>query len=168
MLLTSTAAMAQVDNYCLEFDPSGVVNLGKVSGLPTTEGDYTLQFWFCPSQWTPKAALIRSNTFSIKLGNDHALVLNDGTNHLTITDSRIGEGKWCHVTIRANKAGNQTKVTLNDIKTYTLEQYLSLPAKNNSLWLGGNYKGRMDEIRLWKTLLPTDYESFYNNTVISA
>ena len=165
MLLTGTAAMAQVDNYCLEFDPSGVVNLGKVSNLPATEGDYTLQFWFCPTQWTPKAALVRSNTFSIKLGNDYALVLNDGTNHLTITDSRMGEGKWCHVTVRANKAANQTKVTLNDIKTYILEQYLSLPAKNNSLWLGGNYKGRMDEIRLWKTLLPTDYESFYNNTI---
>ncbi len=165
LLLTGTAAMAQVDNYCLEFDPSGVVNLGKVSNLPATEGDYTLQFWFCPTQWTPKAALVRSNTFSIKLGNDHALVLNDGTNHLTITDNRMGEGKWCHVTVRANKAANQTKVTLNDIKTYILEQYLSLPAKNNSLWLGGNYKGRMDEIRLWKTLLPTDYASFYNNTI---
>lgn len=30
--------------------------------------------------------LVRSGTFSIKLGNNHALVLNDGTNHLTITD----------------------------------------------------------------------------------
>lgn len=165
MLLGSTTAIAQVDNYCLEFEPSGVVNLGVVSGLPETEGDYTLQFWFCPTQWTPKAALVRSNTFSIKLGNEHTLVLNDGCYHLTITDSRIGQDKWCHVTVRADKEGNQTKVTLNDAKTYTLEQYLSLPAKNNSLWLGGNYKGRMDEIRLWKTLLPTDYDSFYNNTL---
>ena len=30
--------------------------------------------------------LVRSGIFSIKLGNNHALVLNDGTNHLTIAD----------------------------------------------------------------------------------
>lgn len=72
--------------------------------------------------------LVRSGTFSIKLGNNHALVLNDA-------------------------------------KTYTLEQYLSLPAREHSLWLGGNYQGRLDEIRLWNTLLPTDYASFYNNTL---
>ena len=129
MLLTAMTAKAQVDNYCLEFDPAGIVNLGKVSTLPSTEGDYTLQLWFCPTRWTPKASLVRSNTFSIKLGNNHALVFNDGTNHLTITDSRIGEGKWCHLTMRADKAANQTTVTLNNIKTYTLDHYLSLPAK---------------------------------------
>lgn len=164
-LLVGVTATAQVDNYCLEFEPSGVVNLGKVADLPATEDDYTLQFWFCPTQWTPKAALVRSNTFSIKLGNNHALVLNDGTHHLTISDIRMSEGKWCHVTVRADKAGNQTTVTLNNAKTYTLDEYLSLPAKDNSLWLGGGYTGRMDEIRLWTTLLPTDYESFYNNTL---
>lgn len=165
MLLTAMTAKAQVDNYCLEFDPAGIVNLGKVSTLPATEGDYTLQLWFCPTRWTPKASLVRSNTFSIKLGNNHALVFNDGTNHLTITDSRIGEGKWCHLTMRADKAANQTTVTLNNIKTYTLDHYLSLPAKTNSIWLGGNYQGRIDEVRLWKTKLPTDYDSFYNNTL---
>ena len=165
LLLVSTIATAQVDNYCLEFEPSGVVNLGTIDDLPTNEGDYTLQFWFCPTKWTPKAALIRSNTFSIKLGNNHSLVLNDGTNHLTITDSSMGEDKWCHITLRADKQGNQTEVTLNNNKTYTLEHYLSLSAKTHSLWLGGDYRGRLDEIRLWKTLLPTDYESFYNNTL---
>lgn len=86
-----------MDNYCLEFEPTGVVNLGQQSGLPAAEGDYTLQFWFLPTLWTPKAALVRSGTFSIKLGNNHALVLNDGTHHLTVTDRRLGEGKWCHV-----------------------------------------------------------------------
>lgn len=165
LLLMGTTARAQVDNYCLEFEQSGIVNLGQLSGLPAAEGDYTLQFWFCPSQWTPKAALVRSGTFSIKLGNNHALVLNDGTNYLTITDYRMAEGKWCHITLRADKANNRTQVTLNNSKTYTLDQYLSLPAKENSLWLGGDYVGRMDEIRLWKTLLPTDYDSFYNNTL---
>ena len=164
-LLVALNLTAQVDNYCLEFEPSGVVNLGLMTDMPDTEDDYTLQFWFCPAKWKPKAALVRSGRFSIKLGNNHALVLNDGTNHLTITDIRLGEGEWCHVTLRADKAGNQTRVTLNNSKTYTLEQYLSLPAKDYSLWLGGGFDGRMDEIRLWKTLLPTDYESFYNNTL---
>lgn len=165
MLSLCTAMTAQVDNYCLEFEPSGVVNLGLMTDMPEIEDDYTLQFWFCPSKWEPKAALVRSGRFCIKLGNNHALVLNDGTNHLTVTDIRLGEGKWCHVTIRADKTGNQTRVTLNNSKTYALDQYLSLPAKENSLWLGGGFDGRMDEIRLWKTLLPTDYESFYNNTL---
>ena len=51
-----------MDNYCLEFEPTGVVNLGQQSGLPAAEGDYTLQFWFLPTLWTPKAALVRSGT----------------------------------------------------------------------------------------------------------
>ena len=36
MLFVGATAKAQVDNYCLQFAPSGVVNLGTISSLPAT------------------------------------------------------------------------------------------------------------------------------------
>ena len=163
LLVTGATAMAQVDNYCLNFTGTeGVVNCGTMTGMTNTMS-YTLQFWFCPQKWNKGAALVRCGSFSVKLGNEHALVLNDGTNHLTITDAQLATGKWAQVTIRS-KIG-LTTVTINNQGNYELESRLMLPVSQSSLWLGGGYLGRLDEVRLWRCLLPTDYNSFWNNTL---
>lgn len=160
----SNRALAQVDNYCLEFTSAdGVVNLGKLSSF--TDASYTLQFWFNPTTWDKGACLIRAGQFSIKLGNNHALVLNDGTNHLTITDTNMSAGRWTQVTVRGNTTSDSTIVILNNQMTYSTDKCLSLTAKNYSVWLGGGYKGRLDEVRLFKIVLPDTYASFWNNTL---
>jgi len=163
--LASINAQAQVDNYCLDFTGTdGIANLGAISTF-SDNSSYTLQFWVCPTVWTKGACIVRCGTFSIKLGNNHSLVLNDGSNHLTLTHSALGADKWCHVTVRGNRSANTTEVTLNNSATFSGETCLTLPAQSYSLWLGGGFKGRLDEVRLWKCVLPTDYNSFWNNTL---
>lgn len=166
VLVAASSAMsvsAQVDNYAVRFTSGeGIVNLGNVSAFQSAD-DYTLQLWFCPESWTQGASIIRSGRFSIKLGVNHAIVLNDGTNHLAITSSEIAAGKWTHLTIRSSAAG--TRVTVNGEAEYTLGSVLELPADTKSLWLGGDFIGRVDEVRLWNGELPADYNSFTRTTL---
>lgn len=165
LLLTgaSLGASAQVDNYALNFtDGSGVANLGKVTELSHAQ-DYTLQLWFNPAAWTQGAALVRCGSFSIKLGVEHALVINDGTNHFSLTTSALAVGKWAHLTLRTNAQG--TVVTVNNSQKFSCAQPMALPAAEKSIWLGGDFIGRIDEVRLWKGQLPEDYSSFWQNTL---
>lgn len=165
MLILGISAQAQVDNYALEFTSAeGIANLGTQTGF-TDKGSYTLQFWLCPSEWVKKAPIIRCGTFSVKLGNEHALVINDGTNHLTLTDNNIAVGKWAHVTIRSNSSTDSTQVTINNTTKYETDKYIALTARTKTIWLGGGFLGRIDEVRLFKKILPTDYASFWNNTL---
>ena len=162
-LFITTSVVAQVDNYCLRFtSDEGVVNLGSVNDFDS-DSDWTLQFWFCPSTWQQYAPIVRCGTFSVKEGVKGALVFNDGTNHLTLTNATIGAGKWSHITVRTTSQG--TEVTVNNSTAYRTANRLELPVKTKSLWLGGGYQGRIDEVRLWQCDLPTDYDSFWRNTI---
>ena len=154
---------AQVDNYCLHFTgDDGVVNCGKITEV-NPDGAYTLQFWFCPDVWLKGASLVRAGGFSIKLGNEHALVFNDGSNYITVTDSHFATNVWAHVTMRVDQT--TTVISVNNDNEFTLNKHLVLPVRTYSLWLGGDYRGRLDEVRLWKVKLKEDYNSFYNNTL---
>lgn len=154
---------AQVDNYAVRFTgPEGIVNLGSVKTFKAAD-DYTLQLWINPEKWTKGASVIRCGKFSIKLGVERAIILNDGTNHLTITDKEFGANKWTHLTIRSNASG--TTVSVNNSKDFTLDTPLLLPADTKSIWLGGDFTGRVDEVRLWNGQLPTDYTSYWQNTL---
>lgn len=156
-------ASAQVDNYALSFtDNAAVANLGRVTELESPTG-YTLQLWFNPSQWKQGASLVRCGKFSIKLGVNRALVFNDGTNSFSITASAIGVGKWTHLTLRTDENG--TVATVNNSLKASSAAPLALPANEKSIWLGGDFLGRIDEVRLWKGSLPEDYNSFWQNTL---
>ena len=158
-------AFAQVDNYCLRFTSGdGVVNCGVLSDVYPTKAS-TLQFWFCPEEWVKGAALVRVGSFSVKLGDNHTLVFDDGTNYMIISSTaNISAGKWCHVTMRVDT--DETSVSINNGKARTLDKHLTMPTTTYSLWLGGcGYTGRMDEIRVWRVKLNEDYNSFYNNTI---
>ena len=159
----SLGVSAQVDNYALDFtDYSGVANLGKVEELADARA-YTLQFWFNPAEWTQGAALVRCGTFSIKLGVEHALVINDGTNHFALTVSELAAGKWAHLTLRTDAQG--TVATINNAHTFSCPQPVAFPADEKSIWLGGGFKGRIDEVRVWQGTLSEAYSSFWQNTL---
>lgn len=164
LLGSAFAASAQVQNYALQFEasPQAVANLGSVSSL-TDASDYTLQLWFNPQEWKQGASLLRCGTFSIKLGADHALVINDGVNHLTLTSSAVSLGKWAQLTLRSGATG--TTATINNAQSFTCDTPIKLPAKEKSIWLGGDFSGRIDEVRLWQGSLPTDYNSYWQNTL---
>lgn len=161
--LAALGATAQVQNHALSFTSAeGVANLGRVEQLADQES-YTLQLWFSPSKWIQGVSVLRCGKFSIKLGVDHAIVVNDGTNHLTATTSQIGAGKWTQLTLRTS--ASSTSLTVNNAQTFTCDKPLALPADESSLWLGGDYEGRIDEVRLWQGTLSDEFESFWRNTL---
>lgn len=154
---------AQVDNYCLRFTSNeGIVNLGKFTTLKA-DSPYTIQFWFCPSEWNEGAALLRCGTYSIRLGKEHSLVFNDGQNHFFVTSDQFATNQWAQVTVRANKEG--TTIHVNNGKHLQSATKLVLPVASYSIWLGGNYKGRIDEVRLFRVVLSESYDSFWRNTI---
>lgn len=161
----AVSLQAQVDNYALRFtSDDGVVNLGSISTLKSTN-NYTLQMWICPSTWTQGAALMRCGTFSIKLGRNHAIVLNDGTNHFSVTSNALDVNKWTHLTIRVS--ATDTKVHINNVAAAAYPDRLAFPCETSSIWLGGNYKGRIDEVRVWRTVLPETYNAYWRTTLNS-
>lgn len=163
LICATFGASAQVDNYALEFTSGdGIANLGRVTEL-TDARNYTLQLWFNPAEWSQGASLVRCGSFSIKLGVDHAIVVNDGTNNFSVTTNEIAAGKWTHLTLRTVAKG--TVATINNSQKFACEQPVALPAAERSLWLGGDFKGRIDEVRLWQGSLSEDYSSFWQNTL---
>lgn len=154
---------AQVQNYALQFDadPTAVANLGSVDAL-ADPSSFTLQFWFNPSEWHEGASLIRCGSFAIKLGDNHSLTIGDGEHLFSISSNAIRSGKWTHLTLRS---GASTTATIDNAETFTADAPVSLPAKDKSIWLGGDFAGRIDEVRLWEGSLPEDYNSFWQNTV---
>lgn len=162
-LLTALATRAQVDNYCLKFTAGGgVVNLGRVTTEPLTDG-YTLQFWFCPSEWTTGGHLVRCGAFSIRMERAGSLIVSDGRESFTMASADLKAGAWAHITLRTKAA--QTTVEVNNRLASTYPAALTLPTATSSLWLGGDYRGRIDEVRLWKGALTTDYDSFWRTTL---
>lgn len=160
--LLSLTATAQVDNYCLRFtSDKGVVNLG-VNNISATQ-NYTIQMWFCPARWTQGAALLRCGTYSIRLGVDHALVFNDGQYNFSVTHQNIAANTWTHLTLRASATETEIFINNNLVKTYPAR--LTLPCKEKSIWLGGGYQGRIDEVRLWGKLLSNQYDLYWRTTL---
>lgn len=156
-------AWAQVDNYCLRFtEEEGVVNCGRLQSLKD-DMSYTLQMWINPSEWKGGAALMRCGAFSIRLGNDHSLILNDGKVFFYATSEKLEAGRWTHVTVRSST--KETSVWLDNGLVTTFPMPLLFPCGNYSVWLGGGYVGRMDEVRIWRGILAEDYESYWRNTL---
>ncbi len=153
---------AQVDNYALRFSNEGIVNLGQVGGLTATDS-YTLQFWFKPDVWTPGAALVRCGSFSITLGTGHKLLVSDGNNTLTASAADLTAGAWNHVTLRSSAA--KTKMLLNNTTPFYTEGAITLPTDSKALWLGGDFRGEIDEVRLWNGVLPADYNGYWRTTL---
>lgn len=164
-LFLGLSSHAQVDNYCLRFSSDeGIVNLGRLTGLKSTQ-NYTLQMWICPSQWTPGASLLRCGRFSIKLGNSHSLLINDGDEHLFVNSNLLDTNLWTHLTLRVGTS--ETKAYINGSLVGTLPTHLVLPSDNYSLWLGGEYRGRIDEVRVWRNALPEQNAGYWRTTLNS-
>lgn len=163
LLLFAFSAQAQVDNYCLRFSSAdGVVNLGRIADA-SFQRRYTLQFWLCPDEWTLGGAVVRCGKFSIKMGREHTLVVNDGREELLVASDALRANTWAHVTLRAD--GAETRVDVNNLEVLRYPAVLNYPAALSSTWLGGRYKGRIDEFRVWDYALPTDYDSFWRTTL---
>lgn len=162
-LVFVTTAKAQVDNYCLKFtDDEGVVNLGRVADAPLGRS-FTLQCWICPEEWTLGGAIMRCGTFSIKMGRERTLVVGDGTTSVIVGSDGLVAGAWAHLTLRCD--GGEIRASINDRQVLSYPGALVYPAHEYSTWLGGRFRGRIDEFRVWHGALSTDYDSFWRTTL---
>lgn len=163
ILFGSFPLKAQVDNYALKFDSEGHVSLGTINelnGLST----YTVQFWMCPSLWTQGATVLnRDNTFSIKLGEDGELIFIIGQESVSVNSSALIANNWTHVSLIVDN--NDLCVRINNEIAKTETKPFIIPASSEPFVLGGNFSGRIDELRIWKGVLSSDYNYMWQNTL---
>lgn len=132
----------------------------QLNGLDT----YTIQFWFNPDQWTPGAVLFnRGDGLKAALGAEGALDLTLGSTHVTAASEALTASKWSQVTVLAS--GGSASVWVDGERAVRASS-VQLPQSSESFIIGGEgYKGRIDEIRLWKCLLSGEFDYYRNNTL---
>ena len=163
LLLGLSSINAQVKNYSLKFNPQGFVTLGDLPALNNLSS-FTIQFWMCPTEWQKGTTLLnRGDSFSIALGNEGQLTVAIGASEVTVSSPRLTSQVWNHITIL--NGDGQFAVRINNEEVYTYSNSYIIPNEEVHCILGGNYSGRLDELRIWKTVLSSDYNYMWQNTL---
>ncbi len=166
MLFTQahSSAVAQVDNYCLRLVDGGSVDCGpmpELDGLST----FTIQFWFNADEWTEGATLLsRGEELSVRLGVAGTLVITSRGKEISLKNTNLVAGKWIPLMIVSTS--NRTRIYIDNTQVRNIVTSGVLPETSSRFVLGGDtYKGRVDEVRVWKTELASDYEFFTHTTL---
>ncbi|MDE6125566.1 MAG: hypothetical protein K2G30_01285, partial [Muribaculaceae bacterium] len=149
-------------NYALELTAEATADCGPLAAL-TGAADFTLQFWFCPSEWTEGATILsRGDGFKVVMGQPGTLNFSIGRGILTATSAEMAAGRWAQVTLV--RSGAEGKVYVNNSEV--LSQGMSIVGESaEPLVFGGGYAGRIDEVRIFKTAISADFERFAFNTI---
>lgn len=163
VLLSTVSLKAQVDNYALNLNDGGSVSAGTVVELNKLSA-YTIQFWMCPATWKQGASVYnRGDSFAVRMGTEGELVWVVGADSVVIASPDIAVGKWVHLSF-INQKGQLT-LLVNNRAVKTESRSFIIPASRESLVLGGNFVGRMDEFRIWGAALTADYNYMWQNTL---
>ena len=165
MLLASIGTTAQVTNNAISFERNGRVSLGTPHNSGASVA--TLQLWMNPQHWIPGANIIAwGNSLNMQLGAPGELVIKSNDDTLTFSDANLATGNWSHLTLLLE--GNSISLLVNNTNQQSgiLAQPFTTPA-TEPLLLGGGFLGRIDEVRVWDTILPADYNRYWNNTIDS-
>ena len=166
MLLLSLHGISQVTNNAISFERNGRLSLGSLQDININSG-ITIQLWINPKAWIPGASIMKwGESFTIQLGAPGKLIAKTGDNNLVFTDNSLQSGNWSHLTFLID--ATELKLLVNNAN----EQNMELPAQftivpTEPIILGGDFMGRIDEVRVWNTILPADYNRFWNNTIDS-
>ncbi|MBQ5627828.1 MAG: hypothetical protein IIU97_06915, partial [Bacteroidaceae bacterium] len=166
LLFVSLCGTAQVTNNAISLQRNGRVSLGIIKSDATASGT-TLQLWMNPQHWIPGANIVTwGNSLNIQLGATGELVIKSNDDTITFSDANLTTGNWAHMTLLLD--GNTISLLVNNAneQSGTLAQPFAIPA-DATLLLGGGFLGCIDEVRVWNTILPADYNRFWNNTVDS-
>lgn len=151
---------AQVDNYALSLSPASTVTCGSFEELDGLSS-YSLQFFICPSSWTSGAVILqRGEGLKATLSTSGTLCFTVGGTSLNVNG--LSTGQWQQVTLVVNNGSAKVLVDGTEKATGTLA---AIPESSDPLTLGGNYDGRIDEVRIWKAALSSDFNYFINNTL---
>lgn len=156
--LSVTLSFAQVDNYALNFDGQGSVNYRKIPELNGLSA-YTVQFWICPVEWSSQATVFTrgegANLFRMCLGEaPGSMLFQVGNQSITVNSDLFAVSKWAHLTLIVN--GNKVSSYVNGAPVSAQQPASALAIvkdENSEFFLGKEFKGRIDEFRVWKTAL---------------
>lgn len=153
-------AQAQTANYALSLTPSSTVNCGAIEEL-NGQKSYTLQFFINPTTWTEGAVVLkRGDGLKVTLGTSGRLAITVGSTSIAATG--LSAGQWQQVTLVVDEGAAKLLVDGTQKTTATLD---AIPESSDELVFGGNYTGRIDEVRLWKAALSSDFNYFINTTL---
>lgn len=166
LLLTSLCITAQVTNNAIDFDRNGRLSLGVIDNNTATSGT-TLQLWMSPYHWIPGANIASwGSDLNMQLGTLGEIVIKSNGDTLSFTDANLTTGNWAHITLLLNGKDISLLVNNTNEQSSTLAKAFT-PPTTEPLILGGGFLGRIDEVRVWNTILPADYNRFWNNTIDS-
>ena len=164
LFFVSLCCTAQVTNNALSFERNGRVSLGIINNATADTGT-TLQLWMNPQHWIPGANIATwGNSLNLQLGTPGQLVMKCDGDSIIFSDANLTSGNWVHITLMFE--GKNISLLINN--TNEQSKVLSAPfaiADEEPLMLGGDFLGRIDEVRLWNTILPPDYNRYWNNTI---
>ena len=164
LFLVSLCSTAQVTNRALYLERNGRVSMGILPDGTASEG-MTLQLWMNPEHWIPGANIVTwGENLNIQLGTPGQLKIKCADEGMTFSDSKLATGNWSHLTLLLE--GNCIRLLVNNAneQSHTLSTPFTTIAQD-PLLLGGGFLGRIDEVRVWDFILPTDYNRFWNNTI---
>ncbi len=164
LFLVSLCSTAQVTNRALYLERNGRVSMGILPDGTASEG-MTLQLWMNPEHWIPGANIVTwGENLNIQLGTPGQLKIKCADEGMTFSDSNLATGNWSHLTLLLE--GNCIRLLVNNAneQSHTLSTPFTTIAQD-PLLLGGGFLGRIDEVRVWDFILPTDYNRFWNNTI---
>ena len=148
---------AQVINRAVLFSEEGTVDCGVMPRLDDATS-YSIQFWMNPIEWKEGATLMqRGEDFAVKLGNPGSLVFITPGKSLNVSNEELGPEVWNQITLICNDG--DAKVLING-KEAAQGKLSALKSHKESFKLGGDYSGRLDEIRIWDAPLDESMERF--------
>ena len=151
-------------NYALNLNVDASVDCGRLTSFENLK-DYTIQLWFCPEQWTNGATLVCApDAWRLSLGIEGTVNFLAGNETAQFRSDAFKANSWIQLTIISDN-GQGTVIVDGEPSTATLGKFGEIPAGHSSITIGGNYKGRIDELRLWNAPLAPDFNYFIKNTL---
>ena len=162
-LLSGLCAYSQVKNYCIRLTSGGSVDCGQMSELDEASS-FTFQFWMNADSWKSGATLFsRGEGLKVEQAAAKTLDITLGTKKVSVNADDLVSGKWAQVTILCDKGSVKVFVNKKQVKTAT---GVVLPTDDAPFLIGGgDYAGRIDEVRVWSAALSSEYDYFFINTL---
>ena len=160
-----TAINAQTTNYALKFEGNGYVNCANILELNNVQ-DYAIQAIVNPSEIVDGSYIFNrgngDNTLSLKVLGSGNLEFKAGEQTYTINAS-LKVNSWTQITIAA--FANGIDAWINGSKQWIANSNgATIPSSELQFVIGQNFKGQIDEFRIWNTSMPSADE---DNLMIS-
>ena len=107
-----------------------------------------MQIWIKPVEWVKGAQLYNQSNLIMELGENRSLIVKAGTSSVTCTPE-IALNTWSQLTMVYDNGTVKLYVN-NELKETTGTLPAILPDAVHTCYIGKNFKGQIDEIRVWK------------------